>query len=256
MKGGQHERALVRARVCIVNELVRAGAGAPSRGLRLSGADIGVSMSESTKAHEVTCKCPPALCQCSHHTASERSAPRTFPIQVERGAEPHPLTVPWAVAELAYSVYAQRFGTSQSLDYIAARGGFGATEMDRLLPGWRNLKPAINFDQIGADRLADEVAALVSGGKLDSRSPAADALLDYRNPPRTPRSDRLALQDAREAALVAAARGWPDKLRGLARFVRKHGDIDQSMQALAPLLIERGADILDAALAAYAGQGT
>lgn len=48
------------------------------------------------------------------------------------------------------------------------------------------------FDKIGADRLADEVAALITRGVLDQRSPVADALLDYRSPPRTPRSDALA----------------------------------------------------------------
>lgn len=48
------------------------------------------------------------------------------------------------------------------------------------------------WDRRAADRLADEVAALVRRGKLDSRSPAADALLDYRNPPSSPRADRLA----------------------------------------------------------------
>jgi hypothetical protein len=52
------------------------------------------------------------------------------------------------------------------------------------------------FQKIGADRLADEVASLVTRGYLDSRSAAADALLDYREPPRTARSDRLAKLDA------------------------------------------------------------
>lgn len=42
-----------------------------------------------------------------------------------------------------------------------------------------------------ADRLADEVAVLVRDGRLDARSPAADALLDYREPPYSPRADRL-----------------------------------------------------------------
>ena len=42
-----------------------------------------------------------------------------------------------------------------------------------------------------ADALADEVAALVKRKVIDSRAPAADALLDYRDPPQSPRSDRL-----------------------------------------------------------------
>jgi hypothetical protein len=52
-----------------------------------------------------------------------------------------------------------------------------------------------------AERLADEVAALVQRGAISSRSPAADALLDFRNPPSSPRADRIA---ELERALAAA----------------------------------------------------
>lgn len=55
-----------------------------------------------------------------------------------------------------------------------------------------------------ADRLADEVAVLVVNRVIDSRSAAADALLNYRNPPRSPRSDRLADLEADRDALVEA----------------------------------------------------
>lgn len=47
------------------------------------------------------------------------------------------------------------------------------------------------FDRLCADKLADEVDVLVRQHVLDPRDPAADALLDYREPPSTPRSDRL-----------------------------------------------------------------
>lgn len=60
---------------------------------------------------------------------------------------------------------------------------------------------AKTFDELAADRLADEVAVLVTNGYLDSRSAAADALLDYRNPPRSPRSDRLADLERENAEL-------------------------------------------------------
>jgi hypothetical protein len=63
---------------------------------------------------------------------------REFPIQTERGAAPHPLLIPWSVAEKAYSVYAARYGRSQSLERLAERGGFGPSEMDEFLPGWRD----------------------------------------------------------------------------------------------------------------------
>lgn len=52
------------------------------------------------------------------------------------------------------------------------------------------------FDRRAANALADEVAVLVRRQVIDSRSPAADALLDYREPPSSPRADRLALLDA------------------------------------------------------------
>lgn len=63
------------------------------------------------------------------------------------------------------------------------------------------------FDKIAADRLADEVAALVTNRHLDSRSAAADALLNYREPPRTERSDRIATLEAERARLRERVEG-------------------------------------------------
>jgi hypothetical protein len=63
--------------------------------------------------------------------------PKLFPIQSKRWAAPHPLQIPWSVAELAYSVYSGSYGRSQSLDRLAERGGFGPGEMDMFLPDWR-----------------------------------------------------------------------------------------------------------------------
>ena len=48
------------------------------------------------------------------------------------------------------------------------------------------------FDKRCADALADEVAVLIRRKVIDARSPAGDALLDYREPPSSPRADRLA----------------------------------------------------------------
>lgn len=59
------------------------------------------------------------------------------------------------------------------------------------------------FDRNCADKLADEVAVLVRRRVIDSRSAAADALLDYRNPPVTPRSERLSELEAQLAASEA-----------------------------------------------------
>lgn len=78
-------------------------------------------------------------------------------------------------------------------------------------------------DQRAADRLADEVAVLVRRKIIDARSPAGDALLDYREPPPSERSDRMAdLERERDAArtevdarhaLLVKARAEADQLR-------------------------------------------
>jgi hypothetical protein len=51
--------------------------------------------------------------------------------------------------------------------------------------------PREPFDVRCADAMADAVDVLVRTKVIDARSPAADALIDYRNPPTTPRSDRI-----------------------------------------------------------------
>ena len=68
---------------------------------------------------------------------------RTFPIQSQRGAHPHPVRIPWSVAELAYSVYSARFGRDQTLERLAQRGGFAPGEMDMFLPEWRKLSAEV-----------------------------------------------------------------------------------------------------------------
>jgi len=85
-------------------------------------------------------------------------------------------------------------------------------------------------------RLADEVDALIARRVIDARSPVADALLDFRDPPRSPRSCRLAVLEQELAAAIARAeqaerqrdvlalnqgRPWalPDVLRRLADAV-------------------------------------
>lgn len=84
-------------------------------------------------------------------------------------------------------------------------------------PERRDEPPPGPFSRRAADALADEVAALVLRGVLDSRSPAADALLDYRTPPASPRADRLAVTDAafveRDRELAEAAT-WLRDARG------------------------------------------
>ncbi len=48
-----------------------------------------------------------------------------------------PTSIPWALAERAYEAYSKKYGTSQSLERIAVRGGFYLSELDELVPGWR-----------------------------------------------------------------------------------------------------------------------
>lgn len=62
--------------------------------------------------------------------APEGAIARAFPIQ-RYG------TIPWSVAQVAYAEYARQFGTSQSLERLAERGGFGVGEMDMFHPKWR-----------------------------------------------------------------------------------------------------------------------
>jgi len=60
---------------------------------------------------------------------------RPFPIQGEwdRRKKAKPCTIPWWLAEEVYKVYSSKFGTSQSLEGLAKRGGFGRGEVLWLL---------------------------------------------------------------------------------------------------------------------------
>lgn len=46
-----------------------------------------------------------------------------------------PSLIPWWLAEKAYKTYSQKFGTGQSLERLAERGGFGREELIWLLSG-------------------------------------------------------------------------------------------------------------------------
>lgn len=76
-----------------------------------------------------------------------------------------------------------------------------------------------SFKERAAEALADEVAVLVERKAIDSRSPAADALLDYRDPPRSVRADRIATLEGKLAAAEArAAQAHNDALEEAARI--------------------------------------
>ncbi len=63
---------------------------------------------------------------------------KMFPLQSSYSkTTPHPTMIPWAVADKAYAVYRGRYGSQQTLERLAERGGFSAGEMDDFYPGWR-----------------------------------------------------------------------------------------------------------------------
>lgn len=54
------------------------------------------------------------------------------------------LTITWAAAERAYAAYSRSFGTGQSLERLAERGGFGVLEFVYLyyeIPAWEGRRP-------------------------------------------------------------------------------------------------------------------
>ena len=56
---------------------------------------------------------------------------RPFPMQLPRDHEGLPRSIPWWIADRAYREYSRRFGTEQTLERLAERGGFGWVEL-----GW------------------------------------------------------------------------------------------------------------------------
>jgi len=66
-------------------------------------------------------------------------------------------TIPWGVAERAYEVYSKRYGTSQSLERLAQRGGFGGGELDDMIPGWREEVEEIYLLRKEVERLRDGI---------------------------------------------------------------------------------------------------
>lgn len=79
-----------------------------------------------------------AVYRCHNCKERQRAFMPEFPLQTERNyPRPGPIAVPWSVAEKAWAVYAGKYGTSQSVERLAQRGGFGWSEMDDFYPEWR-----------------------------------------------------------------------------------------------------------------------
>jgi hypothetical protein len=100
-----------------------------------------------------------------------------FPIQ-DVGA------IPWSLAERAYQRYSQLYGTGQSLERLAERGGFGLAELGYLLRGHgrnyatREILNAMRGSEARqcADELEAEIKRLMSDCPIMTRA-AAEALL-------------------------------------------------------------------------------
>lgn len=86
---------------------------------------------------------------------------RMFPVHAVRSdyAKPGPLSIPWAVAEKAYGVYALKYGKVQSLERLAERGGFGWNEMDEYYPAWREEVDELHKLRAEVDQLKQALAA-------------------------------------------------------------------------------------------------
>ena len=75
-----------------------------------------------------------------------KSVPEDVLTHLYRGADIPPGTISWADHLRVYDAYARRFGTGQSADRLAERGGFGVAEIVSLgvsgaLKSWRQWRP-------------------------------------------------------------------------------------------------------------------
>lgn len=90
---------------------------------------------------------------------------KVFPIMSawKEVSKPFPRQIPWSIAELAYSVYTSKYGSEQSLERLAQRGGFHHQEMDDLLPDWRERCSEVTHLQAALDLKTRQLEAAVAG---------------------------------------------------------------------------------------------
>lgn len=133
----------------------------------------------------------------------------------------------------------QHIRVSDTAAEEARRQGYqAAPELHGMFLSWDKLRLlADGVDRLAlqvkyATPMADEVAVLVRRKVIDSRSPAADALLDFREPPSTPRADRLTAMTTTldsvvaELKLLRRAAGrcdiWVCRVHPSERFIVEH----------------------------------
>jgi len=118
-----------------------------------------------------------------------------FPIMREKDAKPHPVSIPWSIAELAYSGYRSRFGEDQSMEELARRGGFAPSEMDQWLPDWRDRCSEIFsiLDQLKqSQKLVQELESIVNKlRKTDDGVVMTQGMTVYGHIGDQPRSDNV-----------------------------------------------------------------
>jgi hypothetical protein len=72
--------------------------------------------------------------------------------------------IPWSLHMKAYNVYAKRYGKQEALITGRCRGGFGVSELDEFIPGWREELSALtilrNQLQASQQREADKDARI------------------------------------------------------------------------------------------------
>lgn len=109
----------------------------------------------------------------------------------------------FALATVELYGYSETGSTEANAAFIAASRTLVPKlldEVERLQACLKGYRP---FAMRAADVLADEADVLVHRKVVDTRSPLADALLDYRNSPSTERSTRLAVLETEVERLRA-----------------------------------------------------
>lgn len=77
---------------------------------------------------------------------------KMFPIQADHGRHKRSAgSVPWSVAEVAYQTYSKLYGSNQSLERLAERGGFGWSELVNLIQG----KSHLDFTSLSESKVVE-----------------------------------------------------------------------------------------------------
>lgn len=152
-----------------------------------------------------------------------------------------------AIGDLKIELASAQLKANEGFRMFRAENDALAAERDAAVLALEQIKltvPRQPFDVRCADALADEVAALIIRKVIDARAPAADALLDYRSPPQTPRAERLADADlridlanyGRDRWCDIAVRNEESTVERIARWLRGYGrepvDADLAAQGI------------------------